>query len=84
MIVTANHVREVEVELDDYTIRKIILDKFCKIFDMPEEAYIENGKLMIDVEYYTSHPWQDKEVQRVATEEDKIALKILRKLRQEL
>ena len=84
MKVNARHTKEVTVELDDLTIREIILSKFYEIFDLREDVYLKDDKLMYDIEYYTSHSWYDEKVLRDATEEDKVALQVLKKLKENL
>ena len=39
---------------------------------------------MYDIEHYTSHSWYDEKVLRDATEEDKAALQVLKKLKENL
>jgi len=84
MRVTATHSKRIEVELDDSTVKQIVIGEFRNIFDLPETAYIKDDKVMISKEYYTSHSWYEEEIVREATEEDKIAIQVLRKLQKEL
>lgn len=86
MKVRAKYLKDVEVELSDFTIREIVLENFCKIFDMPENSYIKDGKLMHNVEYYTytSNSWYESKEIREASEEDIMANYILKKLKKNL
>lgn len=86
MKVNATHKKAIEVELDDFTIREIVITQFCNIFDLPKNVYIDGGgkirsSIRVDDGIAT---WNASTVIRDATEEDKAAILILQKLQQEL
>jgi hypothetical protein len=57
---------------------KIALEYIKKEFDIEPHMWIENGNLMEEVEYITSHKWTDNEAIRVATKKDKYLLKTVK------
>lgn len=85
MQVTATESKKIKVELDDFTVREIVLSQFRTVFNLPIDSYIKDGKLMESIESWGgSHSWWDENTIRDATEEDKAAVLILKKLQQEL
>lgn len=85
MKVEAIHHKHIEVELDTFTIREIVVTQFCNIFNLPRDAYIKDDKLVEDVaKWGGSHSWFEEKIIRDVTEEDVAAIKILDKLKQKL
>ncbi len=79
--VTATHSKHIDVELDDFTVRQIVISQFGNVFHILDNYYIKDGKVMKDEEVSMgSHSMTVEHFVRDATDEDIIgiaALKIL-------
>jgi len=64
-----------KVDISNKEAAKIALDYIKEEFNLESDMWIEDGKLMHEVEYITSHKWTSNEIIREATKEDKIMLK---------
>ncbi len=84
MQVDATETKQVTVELDDFTVREIVISEFCNVFDIPRDAYIKDGMLMQDEEYSYPGTWREEIKIREATDEDCTAVEALKKLLEEL
>jgi len=80
MQVEATETKNVTVELDDFTVREIVISQFCNVFDISRDAYIKDGMLMRNDEYTYPGNWRDEVKIREATEQDIIAVAALKKL----
>lgn len=73
----------VHIEISDREITDIIVKKIREAFNIPCQSWIAgDGKLMEWTEYHTSHSWSEDKFVRVATEEDKAALTVIKKLKE--
>ncbi len=85
LTVDAIHKKEIEVELDDWTVKNIVLDNLYEIFDIPHTAYIKDGNIIVDVEVGGGlHSWFNEEIIREATNVDYAALLVIQKVIKEL
>ncbi len=84
MQVDATETKQVTVELDDFTVREIVISEFCDVFDIPRNAYIKDGMLMQDEEYTYPGTWREEIKIREATTADVMAISTLAKLLEEL
>lgn len=91
MKVNATQKKTIKVELDDFTIREIVITQFCNVFALPKSAYIDGDNLRADRLDLSDLnlsgaplSWWDDNVIREASEEDKAAVLVLKKLQQEL
>lgn len=70
-----------ELELDFDQCRNITRNFLREVFDIPDQAYLKNGNLMVSVEYHTSHSWFKEEIHRKEKERDKYILDLLQYIR---
>lgn len=66
--------RKVDISKDE--AEKLILDYIKEYYEIDPYMWIEDGNLMHQVEYHTSHAWYDNEIKRKASKEDKTLLKM--------
>jgi len=59
------------------TIYNIVRGAVCEAYNVPPDAFIEDGNLMVEEEYHTSHSWYEKKVIRAATPTDVEAINAL-------
>ncbi len=83
--VDALQTKEIKVEISNWTVRNIILSHMQEILNIPENAYIKDEKVMVDIcRGGSSHSWYDEEVVRDATHDDYAAVLIIEKMKKEL
>jgi hypothetical protein len=70
--------KQFNVEINEDTVKKIIVKSLRKLFDVKKGAYIKDDKLLIDEEQVTSHSWYTTEVIRDATENDKMFMQFMK------
>ncbi len=79
--VTATHSKHIDVELDDFTVRQIVISQVGNVFHILDNYYIKDGKVMKDEEVSMgSHSMTVEHFVRDATDNDVLgiaALKIL-------
>jgi len=66
----------VDIELSQENKYNITLTTLRELLQWPEGAYINEGDLVVNLIYRTSHLWTDMKVIRKATSED-MALQII-------
>lgn len=82
MKVTGTESRQVTINLDDSTIKKVVIAFIEKKFDVRAEWFIRGRKVYYDVEYHTSHSWTDEvEVVRKFTKDQLNAIRFLKSIR---
>ncbi len=67
-----------QVHIDNNQMQEIAFAYLEKRYKINRHMWIEDGKLIHDVEYIGSHKWYDKEEVREASKLDKYVLKILK------
>lgn len=71
-----------EINLSDSDSAKITRNYIESRFNIPEGAYIKDENLMrVWEEWGGPHSWEEREVVRVASEEDKAAVVLLNSMR---
>ncbi len=78
MKIEAQHTKDVEVEISDFTAKKIAADIIRKVMKLPINPSIEKDKLVHNYleEWGHKSEWEQKII-RPASEEDKAAVLIL-------
>ncbi len=69
-----------EVSIDKRQQREITIKYLEDRYQLHRDMRIEDGNLMEEVEYVTSHKWYSNEVVRIATRSDKEVLLIIKEL----
>jgi len=67
--------------LDTGEQERIVIKTLEEIYKVQGGDWIENGKLMREVEYHGSHSWYSNEVIRDSVKKDKEGLKVLKAVR---
>lgn len=83
MLVKGTQTEYVKVEIDDSTILEIILNKIRSACNIPMDTWInDEGELMEWEEFHTSHSWTVNTKLRDATDEDKAAFLVMKKIKE--
>jgi len=80
MEITITEKVEHKVNIGTKQSAKITLNFLEEEFGITPHMWIENDRLMHEVEYHTSHSWFDDEEIRKATKEDKFILKTVKEI----
>jgi hypothetical protein len=73
--------QDVEIEINEYTVKTITLNYLCNQFDWKLDYFIEEDKVKTRVEYHTSHSWYDVETVRPASPRDKHIYNVIKEIK---
>jgi len=74
-------IQKVDVEITEEERETMVVDYLQEKYKVNPWMWIQDGNLMDEVEYISSHKWYSKEVVREATSLDKAVLKILKDIK---
>jgi hypothetical protein len=78
MKITYTKTKRVKTEISDDEADRIAIEVLRKRFDIPKDAYIDEGWLKFEYENHGgTHSWTTEEVKRKATIADRMAVDIL-------
>jgi len=83
--VNALQTKEITVGLDDWTVKKLMIEQLLELFDLRDGAYVKDGVLIFN-EWKSDgpHGWTNTRRLRTATEEDIAAILVIKKISEEL